>query len=105
MKIKKNRIVDKSERDANGMYEYYYEYDIYEFVFDEYTLTARNYFDEPDEAHFLSKSIGNRRGFVEKVDLLDENILQAISHLKKEGKKVIKYLSHEGSGGYKTIKT
>jgi hypothetical protein len=45
---------DAGEKDANGLYDYYYSGVIYRFVFPDREFCARRYDDTPGEAHFLS---------------------------------------------------
>jgi hypothetical protein len=53
MKIEQDHQIDASEPDAAGMYDWYYEYDVYRYSEGERTLVARSYTDTSDEAHFL----------------------------------------------------
>ena len=91
MKVDKSHHIDKSEPDADGMYEYYYEYDIYEFSEGDLKLVTRSYENE-SEAHFLRLEKKGNKSFLSKKSLNEPLVQQAIDYLKKEGKVFISYL-------------
>jgi hypothetical protein len=98
MHIERTRQVDASEPDETGMFEYYYEYDIYRFTDGPICLVARIYTDEPDEAHFLRiESNGSPRSLVDS-DLTHPLLLAAQAHLHTEGKRHLRWLSGRGNG-------
>jgi hypothetical protein len=98
MKIERTHHIDASEPDPAGMYDYYYEYDIYRFIDGGNSLTARSYVDESDAAHFLQIEIdGGSRLMVDK-DLLHPLFLAAHAYLQAEGKLHFKWLSGRGDG-------
>ena len=98
MHIERVRQIDSSEPDETGMYDYYYEYDIYRFTDGPICLIARSYVDEPDEAHFLRvEANGSQRTLVD-VDLTHPLFLLAQSHLSSEGKVHLHWLSGRGDG-------
>ena len=97
MTLQKTHHIDASEPDEDGLYEYYYAYSIYRFMLKETTLVARSYDDEPNQAHFLSKSgLGGEVQMLEPADLESVLLLEACAHLRAEGKTHIAYLSNSG---------
>lgn len=100
MNIDKSHHIDKSEPDADGMYEYYYDYYIYEFTEGNLKLIARSYENEP-EAQFLGLEKDGEKAFLSKSILNEPLLQQAIEHLKKEGASSISYLDE--SAGYVEI--
>jgi hypothetical protein len=98
MHIELVRRIESSEPDESGMYDYYYEYDIYRFTDGPLSLIARSYTDEPDEAHFLRvETKGSQRALVE-ADLRHPLFHLAQSHLRSEGKITLRWLSGKGNG-------
>lgn len=98
MKVDRTHHIDASEPDQAGMYDYYYEYDIYRFTDGLDALMARSYVDESDEAHFLRIEINNCSRLMVDKDLLHPLFLAAHSHLQAEGKLHFKWLSGRGNG-------
>ena len=45
MQVEFSHHIDASEADAEGFYEYYYEYDIYRFTLGGLSLVVRSYSD------------------------------------------------------------
>jgi len=83
------------------MYDYYYEYDIYEFIDGNTHYIARACVDEPSDAHFLKmKSEGKDLWqIIEEQDMINPPFINAVAHLKEKGKINIQYLS-SGPRGY-----
>jgi len=98
MQIECIRQIDASEPDESGMYEYYYEYDIYRFTDGHTCFFARSYTDTPDEASFLRvETNGTHRG-LRRSDLTHPLFLSAQSYLHSEGKVHLYWLSNRGNG-------
>lgn len=90
--------IDASEPDAQGAYDYYYEYDLYRFSDGENALIARSYTDTGDEAHFLSIELrGDARRLLE-ADLKMPLFADAAAHLRAAGKHKLSWLSGRGNG-------
>jgi hypothetical protein len=53
MEVRETHRVDSSGPDADGEYDYHYEYDLLEFVFGSRVARVRKYSDEPTLAHLL----------------------------------------------------
>ena len=97
MIIQKTHHIDASEPDEDGLYEYYYAYSIYRFEQEGLTLVARSYDDEPEKAHFLSKSgLSGAVELLSPTDLHSLLFLEACKHLEAEGKTRIEYLTDSG---------
>jgi hypothetical protein len=98
MLIDRTHHIDASEPDESGMYDYYYEYDIYRFTDESSCLVARSYTSEPEEAHFLRiEANGNPRS-MEDTDLSHPLFLAASAYLCTEGKLQFRWLSGRGDG-------
>jgi hypothetical protein len=97
MEVRKSRHVDCSEPDAEGFFDYHYEYDIYEFIEGDVCVVARSYTDEPHEAHFLSRAVAGKRFLLAMADLKRPLFRSAIGVLEQEGKTQIRYLDEKHS--------
>jgi hypothetical protein len=53
MQVECSHHIDASEADAEGFYEYYYEYDIYRFTLGGLSLVVRSYSDTSEQASVL----------------------------------------------------
>lgn len=98
MHIECSRQIDSSEPDAAGMYEYYYEYDLYRFTEGPVCFVARSYVDEPDEAHFLRLELDRHPQHITDADLSHPVFLAAQAHLLNAGKAQLRWLSGRGNG-------
>jgi hypothetical protein len=98
MHIERTRQIDASEPDSSGMYEYYYEYDIYRFTAGADCVIARSYTDEPDEAHFLRIETGGMPRIIVDSDLMCPLLIAAQAYLRAEGKVQLLWLSGRGNG-------
>lgn len=92
------RETDASEPDADGMYEYHYEYDVYRFSEEGVCFVARSYTDMPDEAHFLGAEWSGRYRRLDEADLRHPLFLAAAAHLRGIGKVQLNWLSGRGNG-------
>lgn len=92
------RQVDASEPDADGTYEYHYEYDVYRFTQDGICFVARSYTDTADEAHFLCLESDGQRRLLVDADLGHRLFLAAAAHLRDVGKAHLNWLSGRGNG-------
>lgn len=89
--------VDASAPNAQGMYDWYYEYDVFEFTDQQHAsaLTVRSYSNTPFEASFID--LNNRQHEIIALDDTLKPLFQfAIQFLKKSGKTKINYLSAHG---------
>ncbi len=103
MDIRKSHHIDSGEPNEQGLLEYRYEYDLYEFRENGLCYVVRSYADTPHEAHFLRKESEGRKTALTENDLKNPLFQSAVQELKKEGKKDVRYLSSK-SGGYASIK-
>ena len=98
MEVTVTHHVDASEPDAQGAYEFYYEYDLYAFRDGNLKLTARSYIDSPGEAHFLNIERGGTPRLLRRGDLESALFSQAVAYLRNAGKHRLTWLSGRGSG-------
>jgi hypothetical protein len=98
MQVEITHHVDASARNADGSYEYYYEYDLFRFSDGADAIVARCDVDEPDEAHFLSKETHGERSMLCDQDIRSAFFAEAVSHLRKLGKSKFRWLSGRGDG-------
>ena len=96
MKVETTHRIDAGRRDAQGRYQYYYEYDLYEFSDGAVKLLARSYVEEPDEVHFLNIGDGTTQRMLTDADLRLPLAQSAARHLAEFGKKRINWLSERG---------
>lgn len=90
--------VDASEQDADGFYEYYYEYDILVFSENESSLVARSYIDKPNEAHFLRVEVEDERRALTENDMKSTLLAESVAYLREHGKTEVNWLSGRGNG-------
>ncbi len=98
MQIECTHHIDASEPDADGAYDYYYEYDFYRFSDDGICLFARSYADSADEAHFLNMEVGEVSRLLMDDDLTHPLFVSACDYLRREGKMHLNWLSGRGNG-------
>ena len=98
MHIECTRHIDASEPDADGLYAYYYEYDVYRFSEDTLAFVARSYTDDPEEAHFLRMEVDGRPRSILTPDLSHPLFLEAQMYLRATGKIRLRWLSGRGDG-------
>lgn len=98
MHVECSRHLDVSEPDAEGMYEYHYEYDIYHFTEGAISIKARSYTHEPGEAHFLAIEADGKRRLLVDADMKLPLMFAAQNHLRLAGKTDLRWLSGRGNG-------
>jgi len=98
MHIERIRHIDASEPDESGIYEYYYEYDLYRFTAGAECFVARSYTNEPDEAHFLRIETDGQPRTIVDGDLIHPLLIAAQDYLHAEGKAQLSWLSGRGNG-------
>jgi hypothetical protein len=98
MQVQTTRHVDAGEPDADGFYDYYYEYDVTVFSAGSLSLVARSYTDAPHEAHFLRIEAGSRHRQLTDEDMKSPLVIEATTYLRAQGKSDINWLSGRGNG-------
>lgn len=98
MHVECSRHLDASEPDAEGMYEYHYEYDIYHFTQGAIGIRARSYTYEPGEAHFLAIETHGKHRLLVDADMKLPLMLAAQNHLRLAGKLNLRWLSGRENG-------
>lgn len=96
MKVEKTHRVDAGEKDAQGYYDYYYEYDDYLFSNPSQTVFARSYSDSPKEVSFRTITEGNRQRAIERADMDLPMLKEAVDYLRSEGKREFQLLTELG---------
>ncbi len=102
MMVEVSHHVDASEPDADGFYDYHYEYEIYEFTDGVRTLLARAYCDERGQAALMGWRKGVHRHLLTKRDLHHPLFLEAMAYLRMAGKSKLDWLDSK-SGSYVQI--
>jgi hypothetical protein len=96
MKIEKSHHVDAGPSDANGRFEWRYEYDLYRFIDEPLTLVARSYSSEADSVHFLRlEQEATSRG-IARDDLKLPIFHQATVYLRTAGASRVEWLAESG---------
>ncbi|MEL7363085.1 MAG: hypothetical protein AAFN13_13510, partial [Bacteroidota bacterium] len=83
--VVRQHCVEASAPDADGFYEYYYDYDRYELTAGDDVLTARTYRDS-DSGHLLSVVQQGARRSLEPADLTTPLAAEALARLRAQGK-------------------
>jgi len=105
MRVSVDHHLDASDIDAEGMHDYYYEYDVYRFSRGSRCFVARAYSDEPGKVAFLScevKLLGFcRQRLLRAADLRSSLFVAAVAHLRGLGMKSFDRLTE--ANGYVPI--
>lgn len=100
MQVETTHHVEASEPDAEGNFEWHYEYDLFRFSDGKLTLLARSYTSDPDEAHFLRAESSGKARMLTSKDISGTLFREARLHLGKAGKEKITWL---GAKGYEPV--
>lgn len=101
MEIATEHIVDASEPNHSGSFDYYYAYTLFRFIDRECVLVVRAYDDESERAHFLRKEHNGEFRLLTREDTALELFLKACDHLRNvEGKTDLSILVN---GAYEAI--
>jgi len=95
MRIEHEHVVDASEPDASGTYDYYYEYDLWRFVAGDLAVVARSYVDNANEVSFIRKERGGKKESLHVDDLRGQLIREACVYLAGQGKSEFCWLDSE----------
>ncbi|MDH0748425.1 hypothetical protein N5D61_19055 [Pseudomonas sp. GD03842] len=93
MKIEVFHHVDCSTPDKNGVYDYHYECDVYQFTDGSVSVTARSYDEDPEEASFMSITIDGEWRGLELADLSNPVLIAAKAHFHANGKIDLKWFT------------
>lgn len=102
MEIETTHHVDAGDKQTDGRWGFFYEYDLYRFSDSAIAIVARSYKDDPQEAHFLRIERDGKSGPLKAEDLRHALFVQAASYLKGIGKDKLSWLS-ERAGGYEPV--
>lgn len=93
MRVECSHHIDASEADAEGFYEYYYEYDIYRFRLGNLSLVVRSYSDTSAQANVLRLEEAGKSRPLQPKDLKNPLVQQAREHLQSLGKQELRWLN------------
>ena len=93
MQVRCTHHIDASEPDADGDYEYYYEFNIFAFEEGELTLKARSYSDESSQVSLMGLEQAGKHRALEYKDLKRPLVQQAIDHLRSIGKTEVRWFN------------
>ena len=104
IRVRRQHCVDAMGPDESGMYEFHYDYDLFEFSLGGTTLHGRAYSDEPDEAHFLTVEVAGNRDLLTSADLQSPLAQAAIRYFHRAGRTSLTWHDSENSvNGYSPI--
>lgn len=93
MQVEYSHHIDASEADAEGFYEYYYEYDIYRFTLGDLSLVVRSYSDTCEQASVLRLEEAGKSRPLQSKDLKRPLVQQAREHLQSLGKQELRWFN------------
>jgi len=96
MRVEITHHIDSSEQDADGFYDWYYEYDLYSFVDGATELVARSYSTDQEKAQVISINRNGVRASLSSKDMQLSIFSEAVKHLRSAGKSEISWLSEAG---------
>jgi hypothetical protein len=96
MKVETSHHLDASEPDADGMYEWHYEFDLYRFSDGGVTFVARSYVEEPEQAHFINADVDGKARLITEHELAQPLFVAALAYLREIGKTRIELLGAKG---------
>ena len=85
--------IDAGEQDADGFYDYYYEYDIYRFTLGGLSLVVRSYSDTCEQASVLRLEEAGKSRPLQPKDLKNPLLQQAREHLQSLGKQELRWFN------------
>jgi hypothetical protein len=102
--VRRQHCVDAMRPDEAGIYEFRYEYDLFEFCLGDAKLHGRAYTDEPNDAHFLAVEVRGNRDLLTPTDLASPLARAAIGYLRHVGRTNLSWLdSGNTTRGYSAI--
>lgn len=93
LQVESSHHIDASEPDAEGFYEYYYEYDIYCFTLGGLSLVVRSYSDTSAQASVLRLEEAGKSRALQFKDLQRPLFQQAKAHLHTLGKQDLRWFN------------
>ncbi len=85
MEVYKTHEVECSEKNESDLYDWYYEYDLYEFSFGNIKLHARSYSDNPNEVSFFAYEKNGERSLYNNHLIEQSEFIEALRYLKELG--------------------
>ncbi|OCP16105.1 MULTISPECIES: hypothetical protein [unclassified Ensifer] len=96
MRVDVSHHIDASAPDAEGFYDYHYEYDIYRFSEGGKAYVVRSYIEEGDRAAIVSCLDGETSRLLGPADLTDPLLIEAVAYLRGVGKTTLDWLTADG---------
>ena len=93
MQVECSHHIDAGELDADGDYDYYYEYDIYRFTLGGLSLVVRSYSDTSAQASILGLEEAGKSRALQFKDLQRPLVQQAKAHLQELGKQDVRWFN------------
>lgn len=93
LQVECSHHIDASEPDAEGFYEYYYEYDIYCFTLGGLRLVVRSYSDTSAQAGMLRLEEAGKSRPLQPEDLKRPLVQQTREHLQSLGKQDLRWFN------------
>jgi len=102
--VKQKHKIDSMGPYSDGTYEYYYEYDMYYFSGEIFSVKARSYVDSSEEASFTALEVNGESRFLEIDDFKLPFMKTVIEYLKSEGKTKLEWLDTSNpNNGYSVV--
>lgn len=102
MQVECHHHIDAGEQDAEGFYDYYYEYDLYHFSLGGFRLVVRSYSDTSTEASLLRLEAAGKVQKLQYKDLARPVVQQAVAYLHQQGKLRIRWFNPQ-SARYESV--
>ena len=93
MQVECSHHIDAGELDADGYYDYYYEYDICRFTLGGLSLVVRSYSDTSDQASILGLEEAGKSRALQFKDLQRPLVQQAKAYLQELGKQDVRWFN------------
>jgi hypothetical protein len=95
MKINIQHHIDSGEKDADGYYDYYYEFDVFTFYEGSFSLYARSYIEDSVLVSFVNSTRDEKVVFLTAADFKKPFFIEACTYLHAIGKQQFQYLDQK----------
>jgi hypothetical protein len=92
MKISLQHHIDNGEKDADGNYDFYYEFDVFSFSEGSFSLYARSYIEDSALVSFTNSTRDEKVIFLTAADFKKPFFIEACTYLHAIGKQQFQYL-------------
>ena len=90
--VSRQHCIDSMGPYENGLYEFYYDFELIEFALGSIRLKARSYAGDPAEAHLLGMDVDGERKLLSASDLASVVPRAAVQYLRSRGKTELSWL-------------